>query len=347
MKNKWVIAGGVLLFLIVTGILSDIFGVVAQLLAALLIALLPVIAIGTILWLIFGVKKQREKAVQDAQAASMEKLLSQFGETQSTRTEGIDRLFNERTGHVRLEIDQPSVARGFMIKCTMDRSLVSMSARDRETLRAILHIRNCGYHVTEYNSWLQATALIWGDGKATIYGGWQLDYKKQGDIAEAVRNRIIGRDGVEPSVNFAMKELSDAVKAHPDDPVMKSLASRLLGAGASFEPASALTAGTLENLPAGALIIGKDDKQPDKLWAFTGEGSLITIAPVLNPGFTPSRFTVITASCPTFSHGKALPLFSTSRARFMPRRADGAKPMSGRFTVSARSTLATAISTIR
>ncbi|WP_222873443.1 type IV secretory system conjugative DNA transfer family protein [Hankyongella ginsenosidimutans] len=76
-----------------------------------------------------------------------------------------------------------------------------------------------------------------------------------------------------------MTELNRAVEKHPDNPVVKALAARLLGNGGDLSGQGNLTPLAVNTLPENALILGHEANSPDKLLGFAGEGSLITVAP--------------------------------------------------------------------
>lgn len=281
-QQKWLVAGGVFLLLYYAGIFPQFFWLLNALTGGLssliLSSFLPLAAVGGFAWWALTRDARRKARAQRAYSASVEKLLAQFGATQAERTTAIDRQFDERTGSISFSIDQPGLESPYHVKTEISRSLVSMSQRDREALRAALHIRNSGYQVSDLNTWLQAVGLIWGEGKGTHYEGFVLDGERdKGDIADAITKRHPVK--ADAAVDLVMTELEKAAEKHPDDPVIKSLTTRLLGSGPILDPSGALKPATLEALPAHALIIGQDEKNPAQLWTFEGEGSLITVAP--------------------------------------------------------------------
>lgn len=249
-------------------------------LGALIIGLIPIAFIGLLIWLGVGLKSRQKKRSLNSRSRTVDNLMSQFGPNPETRAANIDKAFDERKGSIQLKLDFIGELRGYSASCTMDRSLISMTARDREALRSVLHLRNAEVHVSNYNTMSQALGIIWGDGKATIYEGWCVDGKRhEGNIEDRIGKGIVGRDGVEPSVNLALKELSLALERDHDHPVLKKLAARLFGTGSDLDPSGALVPSDLTSVPKWGLIIGHDEKDPAKLWTFSGQGSLITVAP--------------------------------------------------------------------
>ena len=127
------------------------------------------------------------------------------------------------------------------------------------------------------NSYDQIASILYGDGKATVYGGW----KKNGVLLNKTINEAIVYylDEVEPSISLALSELAEAVSKHPDNPVVQALAARLLGNGGDLNGQGNLATATIDARPENFLIIGHAPNAADRLLGFAGEGSLITVAP--------------------------------------------------------------------
>lgn len=229
-------------------------------------------------------RARRATARDAAYSTTIERTLSAFGTDAASREAGINKTFDEKTGSIDFYLDYHGNGALQVIQCHMARTLATMSARDREALRSLLLLRLHNLHVSDRNTWAHLLGIIYGDGKATIFEGWRYTWPES--TSQVVDRRIqsgiawlIGRDGVEPSVNSAIRELGHAVQKAPDHPTVRMLAARLLGTGGDLVPSGALRPiGNLSGAGS-ALIIGEDEKESGRLWAFDGEGALITVAP--------------------------------------------------------------------
>ncbi len=272
-KTKWLIAGGVVLLLLLSGLLQ-------KLVAGLAVLLAPLALIGGIVWVFWfflTLEGRRKKLQTEAKNATVAKLMAQFGETPEAQIAAINKAFDERTQSVAFMLDYHGLKPRQLLRCHMERSLATMQVRDREALRSVLLLKATGLNYDDNNVWIQALGIIYGSGKATIFNGhvytWP-GYEIKG-INEGVK-WLIGGDDVESCVNLAVKELSDAIKKHPDNPVLRPLAARLLGNGSDLDPPESLATAEPGAVPGDFLIIGGKD---NKLYGFQGEGALITVAP--------------------------------------------------------------------
>lgn len=228
---------------------------------------------------------------------SNNRFMEQFrGSDKNSRAQEINKIFDEKIKSIDLSLDYARYQQGggkTIIKCDMSRPLASMPPREREALRSTILLRNEGLHHSEYNTWSQILGILFGDKKAVIFeGGTYIRTLQDGEgvsgdlFPDDVRTPaekvawIIGDDGVEASVSLALRELTRAVEKAPDNPVIQNLAARLLGDGGDLGAAT----GTLHPITDishtdGALIVGQDERDPSRLMAFAGQGSLITVAP--------------------------------------------------------------------
>lgn len=280
-KKKWLIGLGVFVVLYLTGIFQAIYyGIYALLFYGItsIGVLIPIAFVFWLIWYLATNGRRRKKLQEQAKEATVTKLMSQFGDATDSQIAGINKSFDEKTDSVLFNLEYLGSKSGQLIKCRIGRSLATMPARDREALRSALLLKAKGYHYDDNNVWIQALGIIYGDGKAIIYEGsvytWP-GYETKG-IHEGVKWLT---EEVDPCVNIAIKELSDAIKKHPDDPVIQKLAARLLGNGSDMTPSGALQQLNDIAQSDNALILGEDENNASKLWTFKGEGSLITIAP--------------------------------------------------------------------
>ena len=225
-------------------------------------------------------KDQRSSAQRSHQSESLDKLMANFGENQIERSININKAFDEKSKEIYFSIEKKrSVFKSYpyYLSVQIGRSLASMLPRDREVLRSAMLLYNEGANRNLGNSYNQISSIIYGDGKATIYAGWN----KSGILANKTINEAIVYflDEVEPSVSLALSELAEAVAKHPDNSVIQGLAARLLGTGGDLSGQGNLTSATLDARPENFLIIGHAPKAADSLLGFAGEGSLITVAP--------------------------------------------------------------------
>ena len=216
----------------------------------------------------------------DAEKDSLEKLLSPFGSDGEARIAGINKAFDQRTQTLNFPLNFHGARWRQIIRCDIGRTLSGMPAKEREALRSVLLLYVAGLNVNTHNTWIQALGLIYGDGKGTIYAGWKYTWPgyEANDINEGVK-WLIGRDGVEPSVNMALSELASAVEKNPAHPVIKPLKASLLGTGSMAEESGHLLAADILTFPGDALIVGKQASSDAMLLGYRGEGSLITVAP--------------------------------------------------------------------
>lgn len=221
-------------------------------------------------------KGRTEKKAAEYRKASIDDLIATFGDSKEQRSSNINSTFDKKTAEIKFTLQRTWA--DWYLKVNLGRSLASMSARDREVLRSSLLLYNEGISSSPHNAFMQIFGIVYGDGKATIYEGWQKKGLDGKTIKQAL-DWLVEGEGLEQSVDFALTELNRAVEKHPDNPVVKALAARLLGNGGDLSGQGNLTPLAVNTLPENALILGHEANSPDKLLGFAGEGSLITVAP--------------------------------------------------------------------
>jgi type IV secretion system protein VirD4 len=279
-RTKLLIAAGGFLLLWITGILGWLIERLMLLFFYVgLPILLPVLGIGLPIWFFQSVKSGREKFNKQAREQGLEKIMSSFGESPDERIDNINRRFDEKSGNIDFHFARKSkrVMNPWEMKLWIGRTLASMSGRDREALRASLIMFHEKVNFSTSNTEMQVLGLLWGDGQANIFEGsntWGLDKNN----ADAL-TWYVGADKAAVMVDLVIRELQQAIKEHPDNEVLTNLGARLLGNGADLRPPKLLAPVTIDDMPGEALILGGDAKDPEALYAFKGEGSLITVAP--------------------------------------------------------------------
>ena len=220
------------------------------------------------------------KKNEKSQEQSLNVLMKQFGESKDDRNKKIDDIFDKKNGEINFSANYfcyQSTPPEINIKFDIRRSVAGMSSREREAIRSLLLLYNESLHISEKNTWNFILAIVWGDGKGSLFEGGKvigLDKNVQGAIDWLWRG-----GGVEASVDAAIAELNHAMEKNPDNPVVKKLAARMLGTGGDLEPAAPLSVSAISDVPGSYLVVGNDPTEKSKLWGYSGEGSLITVAP--------------------------------------------------------------------
>ncbi len=224
-----------------------------------------------------ALRENRAKKNREVRAGFNIEALDAFGQTPEARAANIDNLFDRRNGSITCAIDYLNAAVG-TINAELSRPVASMKPRDREVLRSVYHLHNLGL-TSDYDFYFQRLAIIWGDGAATApewgYKDLGDDVKTLADAVQRVQNGIT----LEPAIAAALQNLTKAIAERPGDPVLKRLQAQVLGDGGDIAPGEPLTSTDISGIPPGFLIVGSDPTEASKLWGFSGEGSLITVAP--------------------------------------------------------------------
>lgn len=207
--------------------------------------------------------------------------LAAFGSSPEIRVKSIDELFDRRTGSIECKVDYiyPNAAdeEGFF-KAELSRPISGIKPRDREILRSVYHLHNLGIS-SAHEFYFQRLGIIWGDGAASTpnwrYQGLGDQIKSLPDAVRLVQNGIT----LEPAIAAALENLTKAVAARPNDPILKRLHSLVVGDGGDLAPSAPLIVSAISEVSDGYLIVGQDQNDSSQLWGYSGEGSLITVAP--------------------------------------------------------------------
>jgi type IV secretion system protein VirD4 len=224
-----------------------------------------------LLWL-RGRSKRKANAAKSSRAydKAMKKLaddtMARLGATADERFRGIEDLFDRKSDSISVDFE----ALGIGIKGYMVRSLAAMSARERETLRAIYHFYNIG-ELKPANFRAAQGALVWGDGKAQVFEA------NSNNFGEVIKNH--SGMNVESAVSTVLHWLEQLVARLPNDKAIRLLKGRLLGGGSTaLGETAAFTASQRAGNAAAALLLG-DSEETGQLVTYGSEGSVITIAP--------------------------------------------------------------------
>jgi len=165
------------------------------------------------------------------------------------------------------------------LEFSIQRTLASMDYRHRETCR-ILELTELGLVRRRDSANLRA-AIIWGDGKAQLNSFKYHVRTKISRITDGVSavKWFLEMVCYYQNVDAALSSLLDTVNnAHPNDVIAQEI-KRRLNAGNAWLDASQFDGAGFANQPSGrgGLYLGKTEDNIN-CW-FTGEGSLITVAP--------------------------------------------------------------------
>lgn len=275
-KTKWLIAGGVFLFLWFTGILGGLIRAFTGYSWGGPFFWL-IILIGGPLLLATVVNSGRRTLNQNNGRENLDRILRVYGEDRQTRAAGLNKAFDEKSGSIDYKLDRCSrsfVINTWSVTVPIGRSLASMSPRDREALRTALLLYNEGAQVSVENTANSVLALLWGEGKATVFQGGSVKFLDK-TLGEAVTWWLNPRTA-DSSVGLVLRELQQAIKEHPENAVVQRLAGRMLGDTRNLDAPDSLATAAPGAVPGDFLIVGGDDKT---LYGVTGEGSLLTVAP--------------------------------------------------------------------
>jgi type IV secretion system protein VirD4 len=280
MKGKTIVGivvGAVLLLMLA----SDLF---ATMIGAFLWPLLPFIIIGGVIWLFRAARQGQRDSSANRRKQGLDTLLETFGQTKEERAKVINERFDKRSGSLTMTIDHygsgsiMAQSSAWTIRATIERSLSSMPAREREALRAALLLYSEGLHNGNYNAYSEIRGLIYGDGKAAILSGSKASAGLNMSIDEAL-DWIVKGEGVDACISMTMTDLESALAKHPDNAALRPLKARLLGDGSDLDDHSHLAKAAWPDLPEAYLMVGKAKSPRDTLLGFTDDGSLITVAP--------------------------------------------------------------------
>ncbi len=223
-------------------------------------AVIGAISLG--IWWLRGAKKRKEKKEWQLYKASNEMAMNKLGSTTEEKELNIDSMFDKRDSTLSVYMhDLKKVPAEYL------RPIAGMSPKEREALRANYHLYNFGM-VSDWDFYFDRMGIICGDGKALANGA----LKGRIDLKTYPRS-------VETAVNSILGTLTDCVKKYPDHPALRKLSSRLHGDGGDLVPGAPLKSGAKGEPVEAGLVLGLDEKAPDRWWYYDGEGSLITVAP--------------------------------------------------------------------
>jgi type IV secretion system protein VirD4 len=238
------------------------------------------------LWLMRRKKKKREIAVVQKELAeapevetrrSGESEMQRLGTNPEQRAARIEDLFNKKTETLSMALGAKAQFHSTTLGGTVSRSLAAMQGRERETLRAAYHLFNLGA-LSPQDFYHLRLALLFGDGKAQAFntrwsfsgGGHHVN-----DFASAVKSYT--NMSSESAISAVLQALEYTVSQRPDDRTVQLLRERLLGGGATMLSSTAAFA-SAQDARKPALILGLSEEN-GQIVTFTGEGSVITIAP--------------------------------------------------------------------
>jgi type IV secretion system protein VirD4 len=228
--------------------------------------------------------KQAEELAQrpgiDAKAKS-DAEMRRLGATPEQRFKAIEELFNRKSDTISIELKEYHNNGNVVLEGTLARPLAAMPPREREALRIAYHLYNIG-ELESWNFHLARLALLYGDGKAAVYNQKFTDIFQQGagsinrDPA-AIFKSYTGINA-ENAVSTMLHILEQAAVNKPDNPAIRLLASRFQVGGqaqlsqiSDFQQAQAAANGPPRILGA--------HEDTGSVVSYTGEGSIITIAP--------------------------------------------------------------------
>jgi type IV secretion system protein VirD4 len=205
--------------------------------------------------------------------------MQRLGTTQEQRAAKIEELFNKKTETLSMDVGDRAEFHNTTLAGTIARSLAAMQGRERETLRAAYQLFNLGA-LAPQDFYLLRLALLFGDGKAQAFKvRWHHNsagsLNPVNDFASAVK-AYTGMT-TESAISAVLQALEYTASQRPDDRTVSQLRERLLGGGATMLSSTSAFAGA-QDARKPALILGLSEEN-GKVVTFTGEGSVITIAP--------------------------------------------------------------------
>jgi type IV secretion system protein VirD4 len=213
-------------------------------------------------------------------ARRMNDILKMFGADKNTRDAAIHTWFQAKEGAIQATMTNTG-AFNHALRFKISRHLSTMAPQEAAALRIAYILCNNGL-LDPVSCYGLHMGLAWGNGRATIdfcdyetHETWKPDGKGSA-IDSYMKERGLGSEG---AVNQALSALSQASSAHP---AVAALRAEMQGTGAQWLSPNDF-AGTPYDpsngrfrLRLGAQIQGSD---AGDMVDFTGEGSLITIAP--------------------------------------------------------------------
>lgn len=239
--------------------------------------------------------RSKERARLTTSAAELERQwLDTLGATPEARTKTINRLFDKKEATLSMAVwyefkDRDSsghLANGY-VGAKVSRNLAAMDTREREFLRIVELLR----HVTDSVSkgWYDEVkvGLVWGNGKGSLDEWSYLFPNPASPVQDGVgaMNWYAGQRGisVDSAINATLKKIvekeAELLKRPELAPVIRQIKGRVSGGGGWLSPEDSTEARAFApNGSAHALRLGTFDDGTTPLH-FSGEGSIITIAP--------------------------------------------------------------------
>jgi len=228
------------------------------------------LVIGGFVWFVKRIRSGRNAA---ARAGAQE--LARLGATEEERTKAIDALFDRKTDTLKTTIDGRFGLRT-VISGELVRSLATMPPREREALRALYHLHNIG-HTSASDFYYVRLALLYGDGKAQVFNP---SFEKGEGLPHnfaAALSQHTGVQTAEGAVTTVLSYLAAATAKLPNHPVVAKLTERLVGGGeVSLRSSAPFRAA--QNAAKPGFVLGTDEDTGETV-TYTGEGSVITVAP--------------------------------------------------------------------
>ena len=201
--------------------------------------------------------------------------MARLGASEEQRFKAIEELFNRKADTISIELEEYDQRGYIVLKGTLARPLAAMSARERETLRAAYHLYNIG-ELDAGNFHTSQIVLVFADGKGQVYNPKFIATDMVRDFTAAFKE--FTRASEESAVSTVLHFLEHAAKKKPDHPAIRLLTGRLLGGGEMALSASGEFVATERDASKPNLVLGIAE-DTGKLVTYSGEGSVITVAP--------------------------------------------------------------------
>ncbi len=163
---------------------------------------------------------------------------------------------------------------------SLSRNLASMDAKEREFLRIVFHLFNEG-KITESNYCYFLLAFVYGNGKAAIIHHKNYGYSEHSGVKDGpttVRYIVDHWDAsVDSAVNHMLRNISDLQNGSNISNSLKKAVGHIQGGG-TWLTEEEIESSIFKNHSKYGLTLGALDES-QKPVQYSGEGSLITIAP--------------------------------------------------------------------
>lgn len=261
---------------IVVGAGAYVANFVAQLVFGLSfppLVLVALVVAGLLVLFLNGKRRPSQKRTHKDE--SVVQLIESFKKDGMNLKDSIESEFERNEKVIVFNINYTHVTYG--VRANISRNMSVMPTRNRHLLKAMLLLVNegiyrpqsvygiCGSLIYEGRKAATFNSKYWGleEDKKTIYDALDWYFEENADAA----------------ASRAITCIVNATKTHPDNPVVQSLTAQILGTGGDLADAKSLQPLTDLSQPTEALIIGEDERDPARLMTFSGQGSLITVAP--------------------------------------------------------------------